>query len=70
MPIPMVGAAASVGETRGDIHGTPYLNRVVYFTRKHGEGIDDGCISLIVATQDERRVREIFDASVRSLTFP
>lgn len=69
-PISMMGAMASVGETRGEIQGKPFLNRVVYFTRKHGEGLVDGRISLIVATQDEKRAREIFDAFVRSLTFP
>jgi len=70
MPVPMVGATASVGEIRGEIDGKPYLNRVVYFARKHGEGFVDGRISLIVATQDEKGAREIFDAFVRSLTFP
>ena len=51
-------------------HGKPYLNRVVYFTRKRGEAIVDGRIILIATTQDEKRAREIFDAFVRSLTFP
>jgi hypothetical protein len=70
MPLPMMGATAGVGEARGEIHGKPYLNRVVYFTRKRGEAFIDGRISLIVATQDEKRAHKIFDAFVRSLTFP
>ena len=51
-------------------HGKPYLNRVVYFTRERGEAIVDSRIRLIVTTQDEKRARKIFDAFVRSLTFP
>jgi hypothetical protein len=68
-PIPMAGATAGVAEIRGQIHETPFLNRIVYFTSKQGDGFVDGRITLVVPTRDEKRARAIFDAFVRSLTF-
>lgn len=68
-PIPMAGATAGVAEIRGQIHGTPYLNRTVYFTSKRGDGFVDGHVTLVVPIRDEKRARAIFDAFVRSLVF-
>jgi hypothetical protein len=68
-PVSMIGATAGVAEIRGQIQGTPYLNRTVYFTSKRGDGFVDGQVTLIVPTSDEKRARVIFDAFVRSLRF-
>jgi hypothetical protein len=68
--ISMAGATAGVAETRGKVHGTPYLNRTVYFTSKRGEGLVDGRVTLVVPARDERPARELFDAFVGSLRFP
>lgn len=40
--VPMDDASAVVAETRGEINGKPFLNRVVYFTSKQKNEFVDG----------------------------
>lgn len=67
--VPMDGATAGVEETRGEINGKPYSNRIVYFTSKQKNEFVDGQLTLIVPVGDEKRARVMFDEFVRSLRF-
>jgi hypothetical protein len=69
-PVSMSGATAGVADTRGKIHDGRYLNRTVYFTSKRGEAFVDGRVTLVVPASEEKQARPVFDAFVRSLTFP